>query len=65
MIKKICIFAVVILAFGIVCHFDYEDEEEAEALYCDNVTDKVWPDFKGTYKKYCKNFSSERLTQTK
>ena len=65
MIKKICIFAAVILAFGIAGHFDYENEEAAEALYCDNVKAKVWPDFKGTYKKYCKNFSSERLTQSK
>lgn len=65
MIKKICIFAAVILAFGIAGHFDYEDEVAAEALYCDNVKDKVWPDFKGTYKKYCKNFFSERLTQPK
>ncbi len=61
------IFSVIALLvlFGVVGAMDYEDEVEAEALYCNNVKDKVWPDYKGTYKKYCKNFSSERLTQQK
>lgn len=65
MIKKICIFAAVILTFGIVGHFDYEDEVAAEALYCDNVKAKVWHDYKGIYKKECKNILAERLTQAK
>lgn len=65
MIKKICIFAAVILAFGIVGHFDYEDEVAAEALYCDNVKAGIWPDYEGTYKKDCAKIFQERLTQSK
>jgi hypothetical protein len=65
MFKKICIFAAVILAVGIVGHYDYEDEQAAEALYCDNVKAGIWPDYEGTYKKYCPKIFKERLTQPK
>lgn len=65
MFKKICIFAAVIIAFGIVGHCDYEDEQDAEALYCDNVKAGIWPDYEGTYKKSCLKIFKERLTRTK
>jgi len=54
----------IIVLFGVVGAMDCEDEQAAAVSYCENVRDKVWPDFKG-YKKECKNISSQRLTQTK
>lgn len=57
--------AIIVMLYGIVGRMDMEDEEAAAVAYCENVRDKVWPDYKGIYKKECKNISSQRLTQTK
>lgn len=56
---------VLLMLFGVVGAMDYQDEQEEAIAYCENVRDKVWPDYKGIYKKECKNISSQRLTQTK
>ncbi len=40
-------------AFGVVGSMDYEDAKAEEALYCSNVKNGVWPDYKGTYAKVC------------
>lgn len=61
------IFSIVaiLLMFGVVGAMDYEDEQAAAVAYCENVRDKVWPDYKDTYKKECKNIFAERLTSSK
>ena len=59
---RIILALIVLLAlFGVVGAMDYEDEQAAAVAYCENVRDKVWPDYKG-YKKECKNILAERLT---
>ena len=40
-------------AFGIVGGMDYEDAKTQQALYCDNVSSGVWPDYEGTYVSEC------------
>ena len=42
-----------LLLMGVVGRMDYEDEQAQAALYCDNVRTSVWPDYEGTYKKFC------------
>lgn len=63
--KIAAIIAVLLLAFGIVGHFDAEDEEAQGILYCENVKAGIWPDYEGTYKKFCKKSSAQRLTSSK
>lgn len=63
--NRIAIIIALLLLLGIVGRMDTEDEEAAAVTYCENVRDKVWPDYKGIYKKECKNISLQRLTQTK
>lgn len=63
--KTAVIVAFLLLLFGIVGHFDAEDEEAQAVLYCENVKAGIWPDYEGTYKKYCKDFSQQRLTSSK
>ncbi len=41
-----------ILLFGWVGNQDLEFEVRSEAHYCDMVEQKVWPDYKNSY-KYC------------
>ena len=43
---KFLLVAVAICVIGFVGQEDYEDEVQAELLYCQNVRDGVWPDFK-------------------
>lgn len=47
------IIVLLVVAFGFVGHFDYEDAKEQEALYCSNVKNGVWPDYEGTYDEAC------------
>lgn len=42
-----------LLLMGVVGRMDYEDEQAQAALYCDNVRNGIWPDYEGTYKKFC------------
>lgn len=42
-----------VLLLGIVGHFDYEDQQADQAQYCEMVKAKLWPDFRGTYRKEC------------
>lgn len=48
--------------FAIIGAIDYKDEEVALIEYCDNVRNKIWPDYKGIYKKECKIIVSQSLT---
>jgi len=54
-IKGLFALLAFILLMGVVGQMDYEDEQAQAALYCDNVRTGVWPDFEGTYKKYCES----------
>lgn len=49
------LFAVlaVVAALGVVGSFDYEDAQNQEMLYCDNVKAGTWPDYEGTYDEVC------------
>jgi len=42
------------LLLGLVGHFDYQDQEAEEQLYCDMVAAGHWPDYKGIYRQSCK-----------
>lgn len=55
----------IIVLFGVVGSMDYEDEQAAAVAYCENVRDKVWPDYKEIYKKECKKILVEGLTTSK
>lgn len=63
--KIAAIVTLLLLLFGIVGHFDAEEEEAQSILYCENVKAGIWPDYEGTYKKYCKKSSPQRLTSSK
>jgi len=43
----------VFAAFGVVGSFDYEDAQNQELLYCDNVKAGTWPDYEGIYVSVC------------
>lgn len=43
----------IVAAFGFVGGMDAEDAEMQAALYCDNVSSGVWPDYEGTYVSEC------------
>lgn len=55
----------IIVLFGVVGRMDLEDEQAAAVAYCENVRDKVWPDYQETYKKECKKILAEGLTASK
>lgn len=42
-----------VLLLGIAGHFDYEDKQVDQAQYCEMVKAKLWPDFRGIYRKEC------------
>lgn len=66
MIRNVAIVVGIILAFGVVGRMDYEDKQLEAVSYCENVRDKIWPDYNGTYKKDCPQiFSQQRLTTSK
>lgn len=61
MIKYYVAFWLVLLAlYGIVSRSDYEDEKANELLYCKNVRDGIWPDY-----KEIKNICKKLLTNNK
>ncbi len=41
-----------------VSTMDYNDAQRAEIEYCQHVRDGLWPDYKGTYDKVCKEESN-------
>lgn len=46
-------FLLVLAVFGFVGHMDYEDEQAAQAQYCEMVKAGHWPDYQGTYRREC------------
>lgn len=49
----LCVF-LAILALGMAGSDDYKNEKLAESQYCRDVTDRVYPDYKGIYREVCK-----------
>jgi len=53
-LKYWIIAALLIVAMGIVGHFDAEEASRQEAEYCYNVKTGLWPDYQGNFKEICK-----------
>jgi len=52
---KSCIFvALLVFIIGIVGRLDADDEKEESQIYCQNVDDGIWPDFKNVKETACK-----------
>lgn len=63
LVRQLAILALVLLMFGIVGKWDFEDEELQAVSYCENVKSGLWPDYQGTYKSECsKIFLKTSLT---
>lgn len=44
-------------ALSLLGYLDYNAERRDVAQYCENVKNRIWPDFKGIYKTdECKDF---------
>ena len=54
-IKLSLIIVTLVFLIGIVGRLDTEDQAQELAIYCDNVSQKVWPDYKNIYKSACKD----------
>ena len=54
---KIILFGLVALIILFTCSLagneDRKNEIEELRIYCENVTEGVWPDYEAKYKKYC------------
>lgn len=44
-----------LLLFGIVGNMDYQDEVAEMNAYCRNVAEGIWPDYNGTYDRWCED----------
>lgn len=44
----------VLLLLGLMGHMDYEDAKAEEVNYCEMVKAKLWPDYRGTYRRECR-----------
>ena len=52
--RMAAIMAAILLLLGIVGRMDLEAADEDQAQYCEMVKAKLWPDFRGTYRKECR-----------
>lgn len=50
---RIAIVTALLLLIGIVGNMDYQDEVAEANTYCQNVAEGVWPDYNGTYDRWC------------
>lgn len=46
-------FVLILLIIGWVGNMDYRDEVAEVNAYCRNVAEGVWPDYNGTYDRWC------------
>lgn len=53
LIKKGAIALVILAALNWVGSMEKEDQEMAQAHYCDMVAQGAWPDYKKTYQEEC------------
>lgn len=54
-IKLSLIIVAIVFVIGIVGRLDSEDQAQELAIYCDNVSQNIWPDYKNIYKSACKD----------
>ena len=54
MSKTILFGIMLLLALCMVGSMDYEDQQTEQAQYCEMVKAKLWPDYRGTYRKECR-----------
>lgn len=52
---RIAIVAALLLLIGLVGTMDYQDEIAEENAYCQNVAEGIWPDYNGTYDRWCED----------
>lgn len=50
------VVAVLFALLGVVGFVDMESAEAEQAMYCENVKAKIWPDYKNIFKKVCKDY---------
>ena len=43
-----------VLLFGLAGHMDYEDQQAEQEHYCEMVRERLWPDYRGTYRDECR-----------
>lgn len=46
---------VVVMAVALVGDMDYDDHIREAELYCKNVHEELWPDYKQSYEEDCKD----------
>ncbi len=51
--KMIAVLLALLGLFGLAGAMDYEDQQAAQAQYCDMVKAGHWPDYQGTYRREC------------
>jgi|DEB0MinimDraft_3_1074331.scaffolds.fasta_scaffold06013_1 hypothetical protein len=49
----LALIAVIIASMFLVGTSEYEDALADQEVYCKNVSDGVWPDYKGLYAEAC------------
>lgn len=52
--KMIAVLLALLGLFGLAGAMDYEDQQAEQEHYCEMVKAKLWPDFRGTYRKECR-----------
>lgn len=52
--KIAAVFAILLVALGLVGTGDLEEAERQEAQYCSMVKSGHWPDYNGNYKELCR-----------
>lgn len=45
----------ILFVMGLVGNMDYQDEVAEANAYCQNVAEGVWPDYNGTYDRWCED----------
>jgi len=52
---RAALFVLCLLALlATVGHFDFQDEQQQQQVYCDNVAAGAWPDFNHNANEVCK-----------
>lgn len=52
-VRNIVLGTILFLAFFIVSYMDADEEKLKQSLYCENVKDGLWPDYKVIYQEEC------------
>lgn len=52
--RMAALLAALVLLFGLAGHMDYEDQQAEQEQYCEMVRERLWPDYRGTYRAECR-----------